>query len=158
MCTVVAERPTRDASTDRTAILWQWRGAALALIGIAAVVFALDRDERWWGPLQESLELIGFDLVLGGPAIAVSSLVSSLLPSRVVVRVVLDLVAATWTAWMAGFLVDLSFIRPDGPLPRSAWFVVAGWTAIMLVSAWRLEDALARRRLNRRRDRSTTTA
>ena len=153
----MVERRDRGTSGDGPSIMWQWRCAALMLIGIAGVVLALESDERWWGSFQESVELMAFVLLLGGPAVAASSLVSGLMPTRTAVRVVLDLVAAAWTAWMAGLLVDLSYIRPEGALPRSAWFAAAGWTACILVVAWRLEDALARRRLNRRGDRTSTT-
>lgn len=137
--------------------MWQWRGAALALIAMASVVFALDSDERWWGSLQESLELVGFVAVLGGPAILISSLVSGLMPTRTIVRVALDLVAAAWAAWMAAILVSYSYIRPEGALPRSAWFVAAAWVVEMLLGVWRLEDGLALRRLARRRDRVNPT-
>lgn len=145
-------------SIDAAAVLWQWRAAALALIAIASVVFALDTDEPWWGSLQETVELVGFVVVLGGPVIAVSSLVSGLVPTRTIVRVVLDLVAAAWAAWMAAILVSYSYIRPEGALPRSAWLVAAGSVVLMLLGGWRLEDVVARRRLARRRDRSIPTA
>jgi hypothetical protein len=131
-------------------VLRQWRCAALVLIGLAGVLSASDGGERWWGTLVEAGKLLAFTLLLGGPVVIVCSLLGGLMPTRTPVRILLDLTAATWTAWSVWLLLGFSDLSPRGPAPRGEWLLGAGGTAVLLMGGWWLEDRLASHRVNRR--------
>lgn len=143
--------------THTSTILRQWRTSALVLIVLVGAVLALEGSGPWlWDEHTDPLLALVVSVAGAAPVLAVLAGLAVLVPTRTLVRAVLNVSGAAWTGWWPLLVADLYDVRHAASTPKALYVLAAVEAGGVLVLAWGLEDRASRWRTRQPQDPTPT--